>query len=226
MPLQVERIRAVLFDVDGTLSDTDDYMVTRLARRLEPFSRLLPQRSPQLAARRIVMGIESPGNFLYTIPDLLGIDDELYNLVARLIRRKAGVFWLIPGVAAMLAALAGRYPLAVVSARDEKGTRTFLEQHRLHGYFGAVATAHTCPHTKPFPDPVVWAAARLGYAAEECLMVGDTTVDIRAGRRAGAQTVGVLCGFGERRELERAGAHLILETTAELAPILLAPSGG
>jgi len=53
-------------------------------------------------------------------------------------------------------------------------------------------------------------------------MVGDTTVDIRAGVAAGAQTVGVLCGFGERGELERAGADLILESTTELADVLLA----
>jgi phosphoglycolate phosphatase len=52
-------------------------------------------------------------------------------------------------------------------------------------------------------------------------MVGDTTVDIRAARAAGAQSVGVLCGFGERDELERAGANLILESTAQIPEILL-----
>jgi phosphoglycolate phosphatase len=52
-------------------------------------------------------------------------------------------------------------------------------------------------------------------------MVGDTTVDIRAGVAAGAQTVGVLCGFGQRHELERAGANLILENTTELAEVLM-----
>ncbi len=52
-------------------------------------------------------------------------------------------------------------------------------------------------------------------------MIGDTTVDIRAGKAAGAQTVGVLCGFGERAELERQGADLILKNTSELADVLL-----
>ena len=56
---------------------------------------------------------------------------------------------------------------------------------------------------------------------ENCLMIGDTTVDIRAGKAAGAQTVGVLCGFGERAELERRETDLILETTSELANVLL-----
>jgi phosphoglycolate phosphatase-like HAD superfamily hydrolase len=51
-------------------------------------------------------------------------------------------------------------------------------------------------------------------------MVGDTTVDIRAGKAAGAQTIGVLCVFGARRELERAGAELIVSSTADLSEIL------
>lgn len=51
-------------------------------------------------------------------------------------------------------------------------------------------------------------------------MVGDTTVDMLAGRRAGAQTVGVLCGFGERGELESAGADVLLESTADLPAAL------
>jgi phosphoglycolate phosphatase len=45
-------------------------------------------------------------------------------------------------------------------------------------------------------------------------------VDILAGKRAGAQTVGVLCGFGERRELEETGADAIIEHTADLWPLL------
>jgi phosphoglycolate phosphatase-like HAD superfamily hydrolase len=51
-------------------------------------------------------------------------------------------------------------------------------------------------------------------------MVGDTTVDIRAGRAAGTQTVGVLCGFGEEPELRRYQADMILATTPELTRVL------
>jgi N-acetyl-D-muramate 6-phosphate phosphatase len=51
--------------------------------------------------------------------------------------------------------------------------------------------------------------------------VGDSAVDMICGRRAGAQTAGVLCGFETRADLERAGAGLILERTADLAEALL-----
>jgi len=82
-------------------------------------------------------------------------------------------------------------------------------------------TALTAEHTKPFPDPILYAAHRMGVSPEACLMIGDTNVDIRAGKAAGAQTVGVLCGFGEERELRRRGADLILEFTAQVAHVLL-----
>jgi phosphoglycolate phosphatase len=65
---------------------------------------------------------------------------------------------------------------------------------------------------------------QMDAGSEETLMVGDTTVDLRAGRAAGTQTVGVLCGFGEQAELEAAGADRILGTTPELVDVLL-PSG-
>ena len=62
----------------------------------------------------------------------------------------------------------------------------------------------------------------MGVSAEECLMIGDTTVDILAARAAGAQSIGVLCGFGEEKELENAGADLIIEQTSFIPNILLA----
>jgi phosphoglycolate phosphatase-like HAD superfamily hydrolase len=109
----------------------------------------------------------------------------------------------------------------VVSARDERSTRLFLDQFSLTGYFAEIVTAVTAEHTKPYPDPLLYAAKKLGVSPENCLMIGDTTVDIRAGKAARAQTVGVLCGFGERPELERKGADLILQSTPELADVLL-----
>lgn len=223
MPLHVSRIRAICFDVDGTLSDTDDVMQQRLTRLLKPFHFLFPKRDLQAVARRMVMAAEAPANFLISLPDLLGLDDELFTLFDWLARRghqKPKKFLLIAGIKEMLEELGAQYPLAVVSARDERTTRLFLDQFGLAGFFRCIATAQTCPHTKPFPDPVLWAAGQMGVPAEACLMVGDTTVDIRAGRAAGAQTVGVLCGFGEETELTRAGSDMLLAITSDLARVL------
>jgi HAD superfamily hydrolase (TIGR01509 family) len=227
MPLHVARIRAICFDVDGTLSDTDDILQERLARLLRPFRFLFPRRDLHVMARRLVMALEAPANFLIGIPDLVGLDTPIFAIsdwLARHAHQRWMKFLLIPGVKEMLADLAQRYPLAVVSARDERTTRLFLEQFDLLPYFKCIATAQTCRHTKPFPDPVLWAAEQMGVPAEDCLMVGDTTVDMRAGNSAGAQTVGVLCGFGEEMELRRQAAGMILATTAELS-LVLEPEG-
>jgi phosphoglycolate phosphatase-like HAD superfamily hydrolase len=220
MSLDLPRIRALCFDVDGTLSDTDDVYAKKVARYLPRFL----FHDPQRVARRFVMWVESPGNALIGLPDIIGLDDELLGLWEWLNRhrpRPMKHFMVVPGVKEMLEHLHGRYPMAVVSARDDKSTRAFLDQFGLTGYFQEIVTAITAEHTKPYPDPILYAAKKMGVAPEACLMIGDTTVDIRAGKAAGAQTVGVLCGFGERAELERRGTELILENTSELADVLL-----
>ncbi len=222
MSLDLQRIQALCFDVDGTLSDTDDLYVKRVLRFLP--ARLF--RDPERTARRIVMGIESPGNTLIGLPDILGLDDEMLSVWEWLNRRRPRPmknFLLVPGVKEMLESLHSRYPMAVVSARDESSTLAFLEKFALTGYFQEIVTAITARHTKPYPDPVLYAADKMSVAPETCLMIGDTTVDIRAGKAAGAQTVGVLCGFGEEDELKSWGADLILESTAQLTEILLKP---
>lgn len=213
MSLDVSRIRALCFDVDGTLSDTDDLYVRRLRRWI----------GSERLARRLVMWLEAPGNGLLILADRLGIDDEMIKLIDwmyRHRRKRWREFLIIPEVAEMLQRLAQRYPLVVISSRDEHSTRQFLDHFNLTPLFQVIVTALTCEHTKPYPDPILYAAQAIGVRSEECLMIGDTTVDIRAGRAAGAQTVGVLCGFGEESELRRAGADLILPSTAELEKYL------
>jgi HAD superfamily hydrolase (TIGR01509 family) len=215
MALEKSRIRALCFDVDGTLSDTDDLY----AQKVTPFLPRFLFRDPERAARRLIMWIESPGNALMGLPDRFGLDDELAAVINWLSRHRQTTwkrYLLIPGVDEMLANLHGRFPMAVVSARDEHGTRAFLDHFNLTRHFDVIVTALTAEHTKPYPDPILFAAQKMGVAPESCLMIGDTTVDMCAGKSAGAQTVGVLCGFGEEEELMRKGADLILKSTAEV----------
>ncbi|MFZ5881509.1 MAG: HAD family hydrolase [Chloroflexota bacterium] len=220
MSLDLARICALCFDVDGTLSDTDDLY----AQQVEKYLPRILFRDPARAARRFVMWAEAPGNGLLGLADRLGLDDEMtavINWLSRHSRRPSKTFLLVPGVDAMLARLHGRYPLAVISARDERGTLAFLERFDLLKYFDAIVTGLSAEHTKPYPDPLLLAAKKMNTPPEACLMIGDTTVDIRTGRSAGAQTVGVLCGFGEEPELRRFGADMILERTPLLADVLL-----
>ena len=223
MPLDMARIQALCFDVDGTLSDTDDQYARRLTGWL---SRISLIHSPDKIARRLVMWMESPGTALMSLSDAVGLDGlfiPVIDWMYRNVRKKRTDFLVVPGVAEMLPRLKRRYPMAVISAREERHTMSFLEECGLTANFNVILTALSARHTKPYPDPVRLAARTMGVAPENCLMIGDTTVDIRAGKSAGAQTIGLLCGFGEEGELRRAGADLIVPTTADVENVL---SGG
>jgi N-acetyl-D-muramate 6-phosphate phosphatase len=228
-PLDPGRVRALLFDLDGTLADTDDEYIQRAARWLRHVAFLFPGRDPKPLLRSMVMASETPLNLLMTVPDRLGMDQGLDSL-KRFMHRVRGVgspreFVLMDGARPMLERASQAYALALVTSRAEREANAFLDQFDLRDYFKTVITAFSAPRIKPHPAPVRLAAERLGVPVEACVMIGDTTVDILAGRRAGAQAIGLLCGFGEREELERAGANLILDKTSEIGGWLEAPAG-
>jgi len=225
MPIDLSRVKAICFDVDGTLSNTDDQFVQKLDSWLSPLRFAFRNRDVHKFARKLVMFTEGPGNWAYNLADRIGLDGKIVALGDRFyemgIGKSTQPFQIITGVREMLDNLHNHYPLGIISARGQKSTYKFLYQFELLANFGAVATSQTCKHTKPYPEPLEWAAARLNVAVTSCLMVGDTVVDIITGKKAGAQTVGVLCGFGDKKELERAGADLILHSTVDLEGYLL-----
>jgi len=221
--LDKNKVRVLCFDVDGTLSDTDDYYADKFSAWLRRMPRFL-MRDPDRAARRLVMWVESPGNALLGLSDTIGLDGPIITLIDFIYRhrkKKWRQFLIVPGVLDMLTRLQGHYPMVIVSARDEDSTMTFLQEFDLVKYFDVVISALSAKHTKPYPDPILLAAQKMGVAPEACLMIGDTTVDVRAGKAAGAQTISVLCGFGEEDELRRKNPDLILQSAADLADTLL-----
>lgn len=226
--LDPRRIQALCFDLDGTLVDTDDAYVEWLTARFRPVARLVPPEVARRWARRLILAAETPANFLLGTPDFFGLDNALGPLLDRRRPRPQDLarrFRLVPGIRPALDRLGDRYPMAIISARELATVHAFLDAFDLRTMFPCVVAARTVARMKPHPAPVLWAAAQMGVHPRACAMVGDTVVDVRAGRAAGAQTIAVLCGFGERGELERAGADLILEKTGDLAEVLLGSEG-
>jgi len=225
MPINSSIIRAICFDIDGTLSETDDLYLKQILPVLKPIHLLFPKMDPQFLARRLVMASETPGNFLYYTLDRFGLDafaGRIFSWANRtFMRSRKKIYMGVAGTRHTLESLVQRFPLAVVSARDRSGTLGFLNEFGLLPHFKTIATSQTCEFTKPFPHPILWAASQMGVDPRHCLMVGDTVVDIRAGKAAGAQTVGVLCGFGEEQELRKAGADLIVNSPVDLLTHLL-----
>jgi phosphoglycolate phosphatase len=214
--LDLTKIEAIFFDVDGTLRDTDDQYVARFNRALGPLRFLFPQRNTLPTARKLVMAFEDPVNDLFGLADRVGLDGPLHKIVELAGSRRNAEYLLVPEIEPALRALAARFPLAIITVRGANGTRKFLEETKLAGYFKCVASGQTVRRTKPFPDQLLWAAGALSVAAQNCVMVGDTTVDMLAGKAAGAQTIGVLSGFGDEVELRAAGADQILASVADL----------
>lgn len=235
MPLSLPRIRALCFDVDGTIADTDDHLVAQLAGLIAAVPGVSGRRAERLG-RQVVMGLETPVHGAYALLDKLGLDVPLTRLRDRL--RQARQQQAAPGhvrnieaadevphdmmagVQEMLHKLAAHYPMVTISTGGAPRVERFLEHYGVRELFAAVIGAQTTPRMKPHPEPLLYAAQKMAVEPAACLMVGDTTIDVRTGKSAGAQTVAVLCGFGTERELRAAGADLILPTTSDLLAVL------
>jgi phosphoglycolate phosphatase-like HAD superfamily hydrolase len=213
-------IRAVLFDLDGTLIESDDRWVEQLAHRLGFLQRIHRGIDPALVARRVVMVTETPANYLLLGMEHLGISTRFFGLADRM-RESRGLATrelsaTVQGSERLLEALAGRFALAVVTTRGRPEALAFLDQTGLRRFFPVVITRQDVARLKPHPEPVRTAARLLGTEPGTCVMVGDTVNDVLSARRAGAYAVAVLSGFGEQRELEHAGADIVLDFPVDL----------
>lgn len=217
-------VKALLFDIDGTLSDSDDEMVASIYARMAWLNLPFKEEKIHNFVRKMVHFIQAPANRLLAFMDHIGIDKHLARFLDHRAGKKTPIpedFPVIPGVRPMLDALKDRYPFAVVSARNGVTVQKFLSVNKLEDFFEVVVSSQTCEKTKPFADPLLYAAKELGVPIENCLMIGDTLTDVRAALAAGAQSLSVLCGFGTEKELKKSGTHHILESTSLLAAYLL-----
>jgi HAD superfamily hydrolase (TIGR01549 family) len=235
MALDLVRIRALCFDVDGTIADTDDHLVAQLAGLIAKVPGVSGRRGERMA-RQAVMGLETPVHGAYAMLDQLGLDVPLTRLRTRLKgmkQRQADPAHtrnpeaidevpheMVAGVQEMLQKLAEHYAMVTISTGGAPRVERFLEHYGVRELFTAVIGSQTTRRMKPHPEPLFYGAEKMGVAPTECLMIGDTTIDVRTGVAAGAQTVGVLCGFGTERELRDAGVGLILRTTSDLLAVL------
>ena len=217
-------LKAVLFDLDGTLVVTANRWTERLSRRLDWLKRLFPRFEPQRAAHRLINGFEFVTTYGMLWLEHLGVGSSFFGLADR-IRRSKGLATraastLIRGSEDLLEQLSQRYLLAVVTTRQRPEAEAFLNAANITRFFQVVITRQDVWYIKPHAAPVRKAAQLLGVQVNSCLMVGDTTMDMRSARRAKARAIGVLTGYDERDELNRAGAEQVLASAAELVEYL------
>ena len=211
-------ITTILIDLDGTIADTDDQMVETIAERLGILQRIFPGDDATPFIRHFLLMVEGPVNWFITRSDRLDLDDEVFRL-NRWIRQALGYqrseeLQIIPGVADTLLELSRKYELGLVTTRNRETTEKFLTDQGLIELFAVIITRDDVQRLKPHPEPILLAMAKLDAEADRCVMVGDTSVDVLAARAAGINSIAVLCGFGQRRDLK--DADIILDSTTEL----------
>jgi len=212
----------LLFDLDGTLVDSREDLVTSVNLTLAEAG-----RAP-LARERVVGFVGEGASKLIEHALAAGLPRAPaaaeVEAGVRAFKRHYRLHLLertrpYPGVAETLPRFRG-LPMAVVTNKPFEFTLGVLEGLGLAGYFVAVLGGDSLPERKPHPAPLLEAARLCGAAPARCLMVGDSRVDLLAGRAAGMKTCGFAGGFRGRGELEEAGADFLIERFGELRGVV------
>lgn len=123
---------------------------------------------------------------------------------------------LYPGVAETLAALSDvGIGLACVTNKPSAFVQPLLEQLGIAAYFRAVIGADDAPR-KPAPEPLWFAAGRLGVPIQQCLMVGDSGNDVSAARAAGCRVIAVSYGYNHGHDIHAEGADAVIDVFSDL----------
>ena len=215
-------IKAVIFDLDGTVSDTlstiahfgnmalkhyglpaidvekykyfaGDGRVVLLHRMLEYHNADTEEMFKKVETK---YDAEYEADPIYITKPFDGIIDELKKL------KKRGI------------------KLAILSNKPDNVT-VMVANELFGGLFDIVHGKRENIATKPNPEGTVLLMEELGVTAKECVFVGDTNVDIRTAKNAGMKSVGVLWGFRDEKELSVAKADYIIEKTNELFDTIL-----
>jgi phosphoglycolate phosphatase len=212
----------VMFDMDGTLIDTQALICEHMATTFTEAGLVAP--TPEEARR--VIGLSLP----VAMGRLVGSDDQ--GLIDRLVEDYRGHYraslvngsdreGLFPGARESLDELRAEpeYLLGIATGKGLSGVNRILDLHGLSGHFTTLQTPDHNP-SKPHPGMILRAMAETGAGTAETVMVGDTVFDIELGRAAGVATIGVTWGYHDPAELISAGADAMIDHFEDLAPTI------
>jgi HAD superfamily hydrolase (TIGR01509 family) len=204
-------LKAVVFDLDGTLLDTGSIVPAAYAATVVALGGPAVDASAVIAAYPI-------GPTKAILEHFVARDvsvDEIESYYARL--AAAGPVEPYEGVAEALRALRKRVPLGVYTGAGIQASRILLGRAGLTSFFDAVVGGDEVEHPKPDPEGLLLAARRLGVAVEATAYVGDAPRDLEAARACGALAVAAAWGH----EFAAAdGADVVLSGPGELASLL------
>lgn len=209
----------ILFDLDGTLTDSGPGVTDCVRRTLEHMGRPVP---PPDTLRRFI----GPPLFS-SFTKLCGMTPEDADRAALYFRglyQDSGVFnnSVYDGIPGALEALreAGAL-LAVATSKPKSMARAVLDHYDLTRRFDFVSAADESDRGNGKETLILPVLERAGCAPGRAVMVGDTKFDAAGARRAGTKFLGVLFGFGTEEEMRREGAEHFARTPADIARLLV-----
>ncbi len=206
---------ALLFDLDGTLFETLDAIVESMNAALAEFD-VRPITREEIrpmigmpVARQMdqLRGMQGP------VVDR--ITDRYYEFFMQHVEKGLPLF---PGVRETLPTL-GR-PMSTMTTRRLYGARRMLEVAGIVSSFQAVVGGDEVSRPKPVPDLPLYSAKALDVPPAQCVVVGDSPVDVLAGRAARMWTVAALYGYGSPSAIREAKPHAEIRRFAELPAAL------
>lgn len=222
--MRLRNVRAVLFDLDGTLVDSAPDLGSaadrmRLARGMHSLA-LQDYRPHAGSGARGMLGVAfgmSPEHRDYEV-----LREEFYCQYEACLTERTRAF---TGVAELLENLLQRgLRWGVVTNKAQRFSTPLTRAMPLFASASTIISGDTTPHTKPHPAPLLEAARRLGLEPNECVYVGDDARDILAGRAASMATVAALYGYlGVGADVARWGADAEVNSPLEVLKLLDMP---
>lgn len=215
--MTVTDIRAVLFDLDGTLADTAPDMVRtvnamRQSRGLAPVALEVVRPHVSKGARGMI------GAAFGVTPEDAGFGAMREEFLALYAGNLCVDTRLFPGMEEVLDGLEGRgLAWGVVTNKFERLARSVMDGLGLASRSSVLVGGDTCARAKPFPDPLLHAAEKLALKPSTVLYVGDDERDVQAARAAGMPVLAAGYGYlGDGPEPSRWGADGVVGSPAEI----------
>lgn len=201
----------LIFDLDGTLVDSLPGIAASLNRTL--IAHGLPGHSDDAIRSFVGGGLLS----LIQRAAPVGADPQLIDSLIALYRKDYELSWpagtkAFPGIHHLLVELQkGGFQMAVLSNKTHEFTKTMVRGMFPNIHFAKVLGQRDgIPH-KPHPAGALQIATALGTAPENCVIIGDSTIDMETATHAGMKAIAVAWGYHDRNRLLAAGATRILE---------------
>ena len=222
-PIIANSLRAVIFDLDGTLMDTSEEIAAALARTFADAELpSLPKESVEALIGRGVPALVERALAQVGAPPL-DLGDMVERFEGHYARTVGTASHLFPGVLQGLQLLArAEIPMGVVTNKPRYFTEKLLMRSGIAGFFAAVVAGDDGVRRKPHGDMLLAACEKMGSSAAVTLMLGDSDNDILAARDAGCPVWCVPYGYNEGRAPETLACDRLVHDVAEAAKLLLA----